>query len=194
MTGVWLEGWEAVRSWFLEVTRFALGLTAEAHQRAGSQESSHTRSGFLAAARFLFSLSDLGKVLGGSNLKDKPKLGVRCAMFAVPGRHPRLLASSLPTLWVLEVKVTCLSWLSCVLHLIWEVLTHRTPDTCVWVNGMCIRGSFGKWPVGSLAFSSPFSSSSVKAEKRQLEKNAVWNLLEMGRTWNDADKRFRNTK
>lgn len=85
------------------MTRFALGLTAEAHQRAGSQESSHTRSGFLAAARFLFSLSDLGKVLGGSNLKDKPKLGVRCAMFAVPGRHPRLLASSLPN---------CESWKS----------------------------------------------------------------------------------
>ena len=117
---------------------------------------------FLAAARFLFSVSDLGKVLGGSNLKEKPKLGVRCSMFEVPVGHPRLLASSLPTLWVLEFEA--MSWLSCVLHLIWEVLDHRTPDTCVRVNGICIRGSFWKWPVVSLAFSSPFSSSSVKTE------------------------------
>lgn len=147
---------------------------------------------FLAAVRFLFSVSDLGKVLGGSNLKEKPKLGVRCTMFEVPVGHSRLLASSLPTLWVLEFEA--MSWLSCVLLLIWEVLAHRTLDTCVRVNGICIRGSFWKWPVVSLAFSSPFSSSSVKTEKRQLGKSAVWNLLEMGRTWNDADKRFRNTK
>ena len=53
---------------------------------------------FLAAVRFLFSVSDLGKVLGGSNLKEKPKLGVRCTMFEVPVGHSRLLASSLPTL------------------------------------------------------------------------------------------------
>lgn len=148
MTGVWLEGWEAVRSWFLEVMRFTFSLTVEAHQREGSQESSQTRSGFFSSCKIPVFSEWPGE--GLRRIKFEGQTQVGCSMHYVWSAwwSSQTVASSLPTLWVLEVKVTCLSWLSCVLHLIWEILSHRTPDTCVWVNGMCIRGSFGKWPVG----------------------------------------------